>query len=108
VKADLQQLRQALSNLFVNACQASREGGLISIGISVENTSALIRITDEGSGIKRENMNRIFEPFFSTKIYGIGLGLSTAKRVIVEHGGAIVVESEGEGKGTTFTVTLPV
>jgi len=106
VRADLHQLRQVASHLLLNACQASLENGSITVTIDGKNGQARMAVADEGDGIPKENLGRIFDAFFSTKIYGIGLGLSTSKRIVEEHGGQITVESE-EGKGSVFTVTLP-
>ena len=112
IMADPEQLKEVLVNLIVNACESMDHGG--SMVISEEETSepALgrvvgIRLTDNGPGISDSMMDKIFQPFFTTKEEGTGLGLSIAVRVIEEHHGRLDVESE-EGKGSTFIITLPI
>jgi signal transduction histidine kinase len=96
-------------NLIVNAAQAIKESGVITIRTGVDNGWVRVSIADTGSGIAPENLSRIFEPFFTTKPVGqgTGLGLSLSYNIVNKHGGRIEVESE-IGKGTTFTVFLPV
>jgi PAS domain S-box-containing protein len=116
VYVDPDQLTQVLGNLVVNACQAMPKGGQLSV-ISKQlplNTDPLmteywllITIKDTGAGIPPENMSKLFEPLFSTKAKGIGLGLAICKNLVVANGGRIEVQSE-VGKGSTFTVYLPV
>jgi two-component system NtrC family sensor kinase len=86
------------------------EGGELRLatGISLENGTFFIRISDTGCGIPEENVQRIFDPFFTTKENkGTGLGLSVSYGIIEGHGGSIEVEST-VGKGTTFTIVLPL
>ncbi len=100
--------RQALLNLLLNAEQAMPEGGQITLQATVEpGPSVCLSLIDTGKGIPPETLDKIFEPFFSTKSTGSGLGLPTTKRIIEAHGGEISVQSE-IGKGTKFTVRLPV
>lgn len=106
-------LRRLFLNLIANAEDAMPEGGTVTIstqsrGIKGRPT-VIIRITDTGCGIEKENIDKIFEPFYSTKkqVVGVGLGLSESYGIVRSHGGAIGVESE-VGKGTTFTIDLPV
>ncbi|HUT88056.1 MAG TPA: cache domain-containing protein [Thermoguttaceae bacterium] len=108
VDGDVNQLQQILLNLSLNACEAMRNGGTLLVGSSAENGCVLVKVTDTGCGIKREHLDQIFEPFFSTKPVGkgTGLGLSVSYGIVQQHGGALEVETE-EGKGTTFTVVLP-
>ncbi|MBI9044020.1 MAG: GAF domain-containing protein [Anaerolineaceae bacterium] len=97
-------------NLILNAMDASpEEGGVIHIHTQKEGKEILISIKDNGHGISNENLNRIFEPFYTTKGqgHGTGLGLSHCHRVVKQHGGHILVDSE-VGKGTTFTVVFPI
>ena len=110
VDASAGQLNQVWLNLLVNAAQAVGEDhGRITIKTFTENDYVTIKVSDTGSGITSEYLNRIFEPFFSTKTVGegSGLGLSISFGIIAQHLGTIEVESE-LGKGTTFTVRLPV
>ena len=111
IKADNIRLSQILMNLLSNANKFTPEEGGISV--IVENTNGEIRttISDSGIGIRKEDINRIFEPFSSIKkptyIKGTGLGLSVTKGLVESHGGRIIVKSQGEGKGTAFTFNLP-
>ena len=105
---DGRQMGQVLSNLLLNAYQAMPEGGCVRIAadeIDVDDTIR-IRISDTGCGISSEDLERIFEPLFTTKARGIGLGLSVSRDLLEVNGGSIEVESE-EGRGSTFTVRLP-
>ena len=108
VDADRNQLQQVLINLSLNACEAMPAGGTLLIATLADDGKVLVRLTDTGCGIKREDLGRIFDPFFSTKPVGkgTGLGLSVSYGIIQQHGGSIEVESE-EGKGATFTIVLP-
>ena len=103
------QLRQVFMNIMVNALEAMPEGGEIGVSTSLEDEGrkVAVRISDAGSGISAEDINRIFDPFFTNKKSGTGLGLSISYGIVKGHGGDIVVESE-EGKGTTFVISLPV
>ena len=114
IKADKGQITQAIANLVINAKQAMPEGGKIKIKAfnttnpdrDLKGNFVKILISDQGIGIKKENLEKIFEPYFTTKSTGTGLGLSIVHKIISKHGGKISVESE-EGKGTTFTILLP-
>ena len=109
IHTDKGQLQQVLLNIVNNAFAAVQDGGMIAIALGVPQSSEVqISITDNGCGISPENMKRIFEPFFSTKSkQGTGLGLSITYGLVKKLGGLIQVQSE-LGRGTTFTVTLPV
>jgi signal transduction histidine kinase len=106
VLADTEYLRSVFNNLFVNGVQAMTEGGSLTATIEAENGRVRIEVADTGAGISPENLDKIFEPYFSTKETGTGLGLAIVKRVVEEHNGTISVASK-LGEGTTFTVTLP-
>lgn len=106
VFADEHQLRQALLNLLRNATEAMDAGGRLSVAATVEDGRVALRIADTGQGIAPEHLAKIFDPFFSTKEHGTGLGLALTQQIVVEHGGTIDVRSE-PGRGTTFTVALP-
>jgi len=99
------QLNQVFMNLLVNAARAIEDQGMIQIKTSADKTAVYIEIADTGRGIPSENLNRIFEPGFTTKGAGVGtgLGLSISYNIIQKHGGKIEVES-AVGKGTTFVV----
>ncbi|MBI5408929.1 MAG: PAS domain-containing protein [Nitrospirae bacterium] len=103
---DRDKIKEAMLNLLTNADDAT-DHGTITIKIKSENDEAVIEISDTGSGIKPENLNDIFNPFFTTKSGGIGLGLAITRRIIEEHNGRIEVESE-LGLGTAFRIHLPL
>lgn len=109
IKCIISQLNQVFMNLLVNASHAIKESGVITVSTGCNGAWVWVKIADNGSGIPPENMNRIFEPFFTTKPIGsgTGLGLSLSYGIVKKHGGRIEVESE-LGKGTTFTIHLPV
>lgn len=105
---DARLLHQAFWNLFQNALQAMPEGGELKVEGHIENGSAIVlTVTDSGRGIPPDSQGRVFEPFFTTRARGTGLGLSVVKRIIEDHGGSIVFRSVPDA-GTTFTVRLPV
>ncbi len=101
VLMDREQMEKVFMNLIKNAIEAQPEGGKIEIKIFDEKGRTCIGIKDYGIGIKKENLDRIFEPYFTTKKKGTGLGLFTVKRILESHGFDINVISE-EGKGTEF------
>jgi two-component system sensor histidine kinase PilS (NtrC family) len=113
VKGNAQRLRQVFWNLLINAYEAMPNGGAITISASLfqqtdeETQTCEIVITDTGQGIARECLDKIFDPFFTTKTRGIGLGLAIVYRIIEDHRGTITVDSEA-GKGTRFTIRLPL
>jgi PAS domain S-box-containing protein len=108
VLADPDQMSQVFLNLFINAIHAMPEGGTLRILLERTNSHVKAVVADTGHGIPREDLPKIFAPFFTTKEVGqgTGLGLTVVHGIIQEHGGSIEVESE-PGQGTTFTVTLP-
>ena len=104
--ADEKLLRQALLNIVINGQQAMSDGGVLRISTDVRDNDVIIRVADTGTGVAREDRDRILRPFFSTKAGGNGLGLSITQRIISEHSGSLSFESE-PGEGTTFTIRLP-
>ncbi len=102
-----EQLKQAFLNLVLNALQAMTGGGELTIETLREKGQVLIRFADTGQGIPAENLERIFNPFFTTRQEGTGLGLAITHRIIQGHGGRIEARSR-LGEGTTFTIFLPV
>jgi nitrogen fixation/metabolism regulation signal transduction histidine kinase len=108
MEADQEMMRNCLFNFITNGAQAMPEGGRITLGADFDRETGVFRLTftDEGHGIAVDDLDKIFQPYFTTKEAGIGLGLAITERIIKEHGGEILVESE-PGKGTTFTVVLP-
>jgi len=110
VMADFGQLQQVFVNLVVNAIEATPEGGRITIRSSLDDSGWVrVSVQDTGCGISRDNMEKLFTPFFTTKGLekGVGLGLAVSYGIIERHGGRIEVQSE-VGKGSTFSVYLPV
>jgi signal transduction histidine kinase len=106
VLGDWDHLQAAFVNLLRNAKDATPAGGQILVSTVRDGRDVLVRVTDTGAGIAPELQPRVFEPYFSTKKAGTGLGLPTVRRVVEEHGGSLTMESE-PGKGTQFTVRLP-
>ncbi|WP_226666067.1 PAS domain S-box protein [Metabacillus litoralis] len=106
VHSDENQLKQVFINLFKNAIDAMSNGGKLSVHTKKERNKAIIAVTDEGEGIPSDLINRIGEPFLTTKEKGNGLGLMITYKIIEDHKGNILVDSE-LGKGTTFIVELP-
>jgi PAS domain S-box-containing protein len=120
VEVDRGQITQVITNLLINADQAMQEGGTIKIRteklvVTAESGSlplqpgdyVAVTITDEGNGIPNQNLPKIFDPYFSTKEQGHGLGLAICYSIVKKHGGHISAQSV-EGKGTSFTIYLPV
>jgi len=100
-------LKQVLLNLFINAQQAMDNGGELMIRTSREGNMAVTQINDTGKGIPPERLSTIFRPYHSSRSGGTGLGLATAKKIVEAHQGTITVHSE-PGKGTSFTIALPL
>jgi signal transduction histidine kinase len=107
VEHDSNQINQVLLNLLLNAVQAIDGAGTIRVEVSPLRGDAAIVVIDTGGGIAPEHLPNIFRPFYTTKRYGTGLGLSLVRRIAEEHHGRIEVTSE-LGKGTTFLVVLPI
>jgi two-component system sensor histidine kinase PilS (NtrC family) len=105
VNADPQKMRQVFWNLGLNALDAMPEGGELTIATKYEDKNMVITFEDTGTGIEKQQIEKIFYPFFTTKDQGTGLGLAIAYRIMEEHGGAITVDST-PGTGTTFKVIL--
>lgn len=108
ITADSELLRSVFSNLLINGAQAmKRTGGTLNVNLETMGDFVRIEISDTGVGISEENIDKIYEPYFSTKETGTGLGLAIVKKIVDDHKGFIEVESQ-EGSGTKFTVSLPV
>ncbi|MBS2028345.1 MAG: GAF domain-containing protein [Deltaproteobacteria bacterium] len=107
VAADARMLRQAFINLLVNAVQASPRGGQVTMRAQSRAGKLRVEVADHGPGIPAAHRSRIFQPFFTTKATGTGLGLAVVKRIVEAHRGEVTLEST-EGQGTTFSVSLPV
>ena len=107
ISGDSNQLKQAIYNLIKNASQAMPEGGRIDIICRVNEDNLRLSISDTGCGISAKDMGNIFEPYFTRKQAGTGLGLMIVERIIREHGAELAVESE-PGKGTVFIINYPL
>jgi signal transduction histidine kinase len=107
VMGDGEKLRQAFLNIVINALQATPAGGSVSIALNKIGSAYEISFRDSGSGITPDNLQRIFEPFYTTKKDGTGLGLAVTRKIIEAHGGRLDIESEA-GRGTTVSVNLPM
>lgn len=103
---DESSIRGALMNLILNAIEASPERGVLSISSERIDQSLRLQITDAGPGIDEEKATKIFEPFYTTKAGGLGLGMPYARKIIEQHGGTISLNSR-PGEGTTISVVLP-
>ena len=106
IAADPDLLHRALSNLVLNAMDAMPKGGTLSLRSRRDDGNVIIEIADTGSGLTREECERIFTPYYTSKQHGTGLGLAIVQSVVSDHGGRISVQSE-PGRGTTFVIELP-
>ena len=106
VRVDGDQMKQAFYNLIKNAFQATATAGRLTITTESDEYEVRVRVADTGKGISRESMGRIFEPYYTTKASGTGLGLLIVRRIVREHGGELAVTSEAD-VGTTITIHLP-
>lgn len=106
VKLDRESFKQVILNLVLNARQAMEEQGTLGITTALVNGRVMVEVADTGPGIPPDRLEHVFEPFYSTKKSGLGVGLFQCKRIVEEHGGRIRVES-CLGRGTTMVITLP-
>lgn len=106
VKMDGRYLNQAFLNILKNSLEACSRGDKVNIYIRREDDTLVITIQDTGKGISQENLEKIFEPYYTTKDFGTGLGLTIVYKIIKEHGGIITLDSV-EGEGTTFEISIP-
>lgn len=107
IMGDAGQLKQAFYNLVKNALQSMRHGGHLGIACRTDDDFVSLSISDDGCGVRKEDLPRIFKPYFTTKgSGGTGLGLMIVDRIVREHGASLSVDST-EGKGTTFTISFP-
>ena len=100
-------MKQAILNMVKNAMNAMPEGGRLVVSSRKKGDEVILRIIDDGIGMSSEVMGKIFEPYFTTRDFGSGIGLTLVYKIIKEHGGDISVVSQ-EGRGTTFTLSFPV
>ena len=107
LQADRDRIKQVLLNLVLNAIQAMPGGGKLTLDASVSRGVLSLEVVDTGGGIAPEVLPRLFEPYVTTKVKGLGLGLAIARRIVEAHGGTIAAENRPEG-GSRFRVTLPL
>jgi signal transduction histidine kinase len=107
IMGDAPMLHQSFLNLFINAMQAMPEGGRIGVGIRVEGGSVRVEIEDSGQGIPLDLLDKIWDPFFTTKDKGTGLGLGIVKNIVEAHGGSIRIANR-DPRGARVTIDLPV
>jgi two-component system, sporulation sensor kinase E len=106
LELDRDQMKQAFYNVIKNSFEAMKRRGILRIRTDMDATHVNISFTDTGGGMSAENLSRVFEPYFTTKTSGSGLGLLIVRRIVREHGGEMAIESH-EGKGLTLTIRLP-
>jgi len=106
LELDRDQIKQAFYNVIKNSFEAMKSRGILRIRTDLDESHVIVRFTDTGGGISAENLSRVFEPYFTTKTSGTGLGLLIVRRIVREHGGELSIESS-EGKGLTLTIRLP-
>jgi signal transduction histidine kinase len=107
IPLDTNQIKQAFLNILKNSFEAMPEGGKLSISTRLKDNNIVVYITDTGSGIIKEDVQRVFDPFYSAKINGTGLGLALTQKTVEGHGGDVVCKST-INKGTTIIITLPI
>jgi len=106
LQLDRDQMKQAFYNVIKNSLEAMKRPGILRIRTDMDGTHVLISFTDTGGGSSAENLSHVFEPYFTTKSSGTGLGLLIVRRIVREHGGELLIQSN-EGKGLTLTIRLP-
>ena len=106
IEMDRDQIKQAFYNVIRNAFQAMKSGGILRIRSGADETHQFVSFSDTGGGIPPENISRVFEPYFTTKAVGSGLGLLIVRRIVRAHGGEVIIESE-QNRGLTLTIRLP-
>jgi two-component system, sporulation sensor kinase E len=107
LQLDRDQMKQAFYNVIKNSVEAMHRHGTLRIGTDLDDTHVIVRFVDTGGGMSAENLSRVFEPYFTTKPSGSGLGLLIVRRIVREHGGELSIESS-QGRGLTLTIRLPV
>lgn len=106
IELDSDKINQVLLNLYLNAVDAMDRGGILEVSVIKDKKGAIIRVSDNGCGIKPEDLSRVFDPYFTTKSTGTGLGLAIVNNIIQAHNGKIHIDSD-IGKGTTVSIFLP-
>ncbi len=108
VKSDFNQMKQVMLNLLQNSIDASSSHGKVTVETFMENKKVHVLIRDTGSGFEEEELEKVFEPFYSTKVTGVGLGLAIVKKIITDHGGEISVHNGDNGAEVHIRLPLPV
>jgi two-component system, sporulation sensor kinase E len=106
LELDRDQMKQAFYNIIKNSFEAMKRRGVLRIRTDMDDTHVLVSFTDTGGGMTAESLSRVFEPYYTTKASGTGLGLLIVRRIVREHGGELGIESD-EGHGLTLTIRLP-
>ena len=106
LQLDRDQMKQAFYNVIKNSLEATKRHGTLHIRTDMDDTNVIVSFVDTGSGMSAGNLSRVFEPYFTTKPTGTGLGLLIVRRIVREHGGELSIES-AEGEGLTLTIRLP-
>ena len=107
VECDVEQIKQVLMNITLNAIEANSAGGRVVLRMREQGDNIVIAVTDDGCGIGDSDLEKIFDPFYTTKEGGTGLGLPISHQILAQHGGQITVE-QNPGKGMTFSLVLPL
>jgi len=107
IQADPELINRALQNLVLNAIDAMPSGGTLALRTGHHDGVVMLAVSDTGTGLTREECERLFTPYYTTKQHGTGLGLAIVQSVVSDHHGKITVESE-PGRGSTFRIELPV
>ena len=106
VQIDRDQMKQAFYNIIKNSFEAMKRRGILRIRTDMDETHVRVSFADNGGGMSAEALSRVFEPYYTTKSSGSGLGLLIVRRIVREHGGELAIES-AESKGLTLTIRLP-
>jgi len=107
IAVDVDKVKIAFLNIFINAIEAMDKNGILEITTSKKDNRCIVKISDNGKGMSKDEVDRLFEPYFTTKEKGNGLGLANTQNIILGHKGSISAESE-PGKGTLFTITFMI
>jgi signal transduction histidine kinase len=106
LQLDREQMKQAFYNVIKNSLEAMRRHGILRIRTDLDDKDVIVSFNDSGGGMSAENLSRVFEPYFTTKASGTGLGLLIVRRIVREHGGELSIESI-QDQGLTLTIRLP-
>ena len=107
LQIDRDQMKQAFYNIIKNSFEAMKRRGILRIRTALDDSHVRISFTDNGGGMSADALSHVFEPYFTTKRSGSGLGLLIVRRIVREHGGELAIEST-EGKGLTLSIRLPI